>query len=251
MAVSAPPSAPPSAPSSAPPSYPFPPLAQWGSTPIPDPTKLTQDAVDRLEKSLASYIDGALAVRDERLRAIDLAHDLTHEDQQRVPGIIDEKVSHAREVATIQFAAQDRLHAVEIAHLREVDDIRFQAAERLAARESELNALALAAAFAAQKEASAKEAEYTRIASTKESQTTSDALEKLGQLFSSQFGGLADKVDDIKDRVVQVEANKVGANEQRTEGRQSNAAVWAAVAAVTGLIMFIIVVGGVLIAASK
>lgn len=187
-----------------------------GSRPVPDPTKLTDEAIAKSVKALTDYVDGQLEVRDERLRGIDKATELRLSGLVDYSPEIDIKVAHVKELLQEQNAATGRFAAAEVAHLREVDDIRFQAAERLAGRESELNALALAAAFAAQKEASAKEAEYTRIASLKSESGVVQAIDKLGELFATQTRGLGDKVDDLKDRVGRIESTKVGATENRT-----------------------------------
>ena len=187
-----------------------------GTTPRPDPTILTDRAIVKAIEAERDYVDGQMAIRDERLNGIDDATRLRLTGIDQIPVQINQAVRHDRELSETQLAADRRFSAAEVAHLREVDDIRFQAAERLAARESELNALALAAAFAAQKEASAKEAEYTRIASIKSESATAQAIDKLGELFATQTRGLAEKFDDLRDRVGRIESTKVGATENRT-----------------------------------
>lgn len=183
---------------------------------LTDPTFLTDKAIVKAIAAERGYLDGQLATRDERLNGIDAATKLRLVGIDHIPGQIDVAVGHAKELLGVQVVADRRFEGAAIAHLREVDDIRFQAAERLAARESELNALALAAAFAAQKEASAKEAEYTRIASIKSESATAQAIDKLGELFATQTRGLAEKFDDLRDRVGRIESTKVGATENRT-----------------------------------
>jgi hypothetical protein len=217
-----------------------------GSTPVPDPTELTDRAIARVEKSIKDYVDSQLSIRDERLRGIDTATDLRLQRSEQYPAAIDEKVGHVRELARAWAEADSRFAAAEVLHLREVDDIRFQAAERLAARESELNALALAAAFAAQKEASAKEAEYTRIASIKSESATAQAIDKLGELFATQTRGLGDKVDDLKDRVGRIESVKVGSVEQRGDAALSRTSIYATIGVVVSLLLVGIAVVGVL-----
>lgn len=169
--------------------------------PDPDPTVLTTQALFREIAQLRELFNTRTgAVAD----SIDQSLENSANARHGIRELLEEKITGV-----------SRLAAAEIAHLREVDDIRFQAAERLAGRESELNALALAAAFAAQKEASAKEADYTRIASVKSETSVADAIDKLGVLFATQTSGLGDKVDDLKDRVGRIESVKVGATENR------------------------------------
>lgn len=194
------------------------PAQGWGTTPIPDPTKLTQESVERSEKATKSYIDGEVALAAAEVR-------------------------HAKELVQAAIVADARYNDAAVAHLREVDDIRFQAAERLAGRESELNALALAAAFAAQKEASAKEAEYTARAGTKAESSFSAALDKLGELFATQNQGLADTVADIKERVARIESQKQGAVEQHAttvDSRQSVYSTALVIIAIIGSVMAVI-----------
>jgi len=181
-----------------------------------DPTELTDRAISRLKKAVTEEIDSKLAVRDERLSGIDEATELRLQTVENLSATVDREIDHAKEVLRVQIVADSRFEHAEVEHLREVDNLRFQSAERLAARESELNAVALAAAFAAQKEASAKEAEYMRTTSVKTESATTQAINKLGELFATQFGGLSGNMSDIKDRVSKMENVKVGATENRS-----------------------------------
>lgn len=192
--------------------------------PDPDPTVLTTQALFReISQSRELFrvqTDAIIGSVDQSLENSAAArHGIRELLEQRIDAtgrLIDLSVAHNKELLQEQNVATTRYATAETAHLREVDDIRFQAAERLASRESQLNALALAAAFAAQKEASAKEAEYTRIASVKSEGSVAQAIDKLGELFATQTRGLGDKVDDLKDRVGRIESLKVGATENRT-----------------------------------
>lgn len=230
-----------------PPSGPPPLSPDGGSRPVPDPTALTDKAIERLESSLRAEFKGELAIRDERLSGIDEATRLRLQTIEHVPGHIDDEIGHTKELVLAQIAADRRFSAAEVAHLREVDDIRFQAAERLASRESELNALALAAAFAAQKEASAKEAEYTRIASIKSESATAQAIDKLGELFATQTRGLGDKVDDLKDRVGRIESVKTGQVEQRAAGADTRTSVIAVITVVIAVVIALVAIIGLIV----
>ena len=192
-----------------------------GSVPVPDPTELTDKAIakeatarDASQEFAEGLFDAKLAIRDERLSGMDEATKLRLQTIDHIPATMDEKVAHAREIAHL-----------ETTHQREVSDIRFTAAERLAGRESELNALALAAAFAANKEAASK------------SETaTAEAIAKIGQLFDRTIAPLADKVDDVRTRIGTVESTKSGATEQRDERRQSNTALYALIGVVATIL---------------
>lgn len=147
------------------------------------------------------------------------------------------KLKEQFEATLIEFGARFRaeidynrtLSDVKIDHQREIDALRYSMTEKLAARESELNALALAAALAAQKEAAGTQAA-----------TFSDALGSLGRIVENSLGGLGDKVEDVKDRVGRIESVATGAITQRTESRASQTDWRAWVAAGIGAVGFVI-----------
>lgn len=164
-----------------------------GSRPVPDPTVLTDRAIAKLKEQ----VEDTLRERNTRF---------------------DEEILHARELAILRTNYE-----------RQISDIRAQAAEKLTARESELNALALAAALAAQKEAAGTQAA-----------TFGDALGALGRIVESSLRGLGDKVEDVKDRVGRIESVATGAITQRTEQRASTTDIRAWVAAGIGAVGFLI-----------
>ena len=159
--------------------------------PIPDPTELTDQAIAKLKEQ----VEDTLEERNTRF---------------------DRDISHAREIASIRTTYE-----------RQISDIRQQADEKLALRESELNALALAAALAAQKEAAGTSAT-----------TFAEALAALGRIVETSLKGLGDKVEDVKDRVGRIESVATGAIAQRTEVRQSNTALYATIGAIIGALAF-------------
>lgn len=184
------------------------PAINGGSRPVPDPTVLT---------------DAAIAKEA-------VARQTAHEDLKK---LLESRLLDRQH----QVEWLDRLTEQATAHEREVSNLRFAAAERLATRESELNALALAAAFAAQKESAQKQDEYTRLSSSKAETATADAIAKLGELFNTQARAQGDKIDDLKDRVGRIESIAVGGIQQRTETRSSNAALYSLIGTVAGLIV--------------
>lgn len=158
-----------------------------GSRPVPDPTELTDKAIAKLKEQVEAAAAAELRTVNERVAGL-----------QRADFAI-------RELREYQVRSLDRFLMAAVDHEREISNIRFQAAERLVGRESELNALALSAAFAAQKEAASVQGT-----------TFGDALGSLGRIVETSLAGLGDKVDDLKERTGRIESQKVGATESRT-----------------------------------
>ena len=195
------------------------------SKPAPDPTILTTEQLIRSIEAERVLTTAKLRIIDERINGIDTATSLRVSD---LPQRVDEKVTNAREMADLRTSYE-----------RQISDIRIEAAAVLAARVEQLNALALAAALAAQKESAQTQAT-----------TFGDALAALGRIVETSLAGLGDKVDDVKDRVGRIENIKVGASESTTERRQSNSATYGLIGAVGGMIGTAIVVIGLVMASN-
>lgn len=176
--------------------------------PVPDPTELTDRAIARAEKSLTSYIDGQLAIRDERLAGIDRATELRLGGIEGIPTSIREQVEHL-----------ERLHDERF---RSVDQ-RFVERDIRAEREARDNKVAVDAAFAAQKEAAAKQDEGNQKAIDKSETATAEKIDKLAELFRTTTDALADKIDDLKERQNAANATIAGSGAHR-EGSREGAA---------------------------
>jgi hypothetical protein len=201
----------------------------------PDPTKLTQDAVDRLEKALTTYIDGQLAVRDERLRGIDTATNLRLGTVDHLPSQMDEKVARLSDLMDEKFQGVQT---------------QFHDRDTLAERESALNKTALDAAFKAQQEAVAAALKAQQEAAARQDEANQKAIDKSEvatsktivtnqELAAAQLAAMARNQDDLKDRVVRMESTKVGANENRT-------GMYAAIAAIGGILAIVLIIAAAL-----
>jgi hypothetical protein len=194
-------------------------LSQTGSRPVPDPTELTDRAIARLEKSITQYIDGQLAIRDERLTAIDMATTLRLQTIDSIPDLIEKNVSHLELLHDEKFRSVDQ---------------RFTERDIRAEREARDNKVAVDAAFAAQKEAATKQDEANQKAIDKSELATAEKINKLEQLVTVKTDALSDKIDDVKETANGSVEQKRGATESRTS-----------IYATIGLI---VTVGGILIA---
>ena len=211
-----------------------------GSRPVPDPTELTDRAIARLEKSMTEYIDGQLGVRDERLNGIDEATKLRLSSIIEIPKEIDEKVGRLKDVVNEKFAS--------IANQFAERDTRSE-------RESRDNKVAVDAAFAAQKEAAAKQDEGNQKAIDKSELATAEKINKLGELFTSRTDAIDSKVDDVKERVAALATlvNGViqrsgGATENRVESRQ---AMTASSGMMFGIIGALVGIAGIALALAR
>jgi O6-methylguanine-DNA--protein-cysteine methyltransferase len=171
--------------------------------PTPDPTPLTNEAVERAINAIRDYTDGQLDVLRERLRGIDTATEVLNTTVTRVPTETQK----------------------EVAHLKSLMDERFQSVQTQFAerdtrqeRESRDNKIAVDAAFAAQKEIAAKQDESNAKAIEKSEKATE-------KIIDAQSG----KIDDLKERLTAVEAIKRG-------GQQAYAGIYAALGVATAII---------------
>ncbi len=176
-------------------------VSNGDSRPVPDPTELTSRALNRIEKTVRDYIDAQVSIRDERLRGIDAATQLRLDTIKHIPDRIDEKV------ATLSALTDERVRSI---------GVQFVERDTRAEREARDNKVAVDAAFAAQKEAAAKQDEGNQKAIDKSEIATAEKIEKLAELFRTTVEGLSDKIEDVKDRVGRIESVKAGAIENRT-----------------------------------
>jgi len=160
-----------------------------GSRPVPDPTELTDRAIARLEKSLTSWFEGQLAIRDERLRGIDEATKLRLDAVGQTADAFSEQVDRLREVHDEKF------HSVQV---------QFVERDTRQEREAKDNKIAVDAAFAAQKEAAAKQDEANAKAIDKSEIATKELLRTLD-----------DRISDIKGRLDRGEGRTSGGIDAR------------------------------------
>lgn len=206
-----------------------------GSRPIPDPTVLTTALIDRASLSIREYIDGKVETIEQRLHGIDVATELRLGGIVNIPRQIDEKVSHLEQLTTVRFES--------IANQFKERDTRSE-------RESRDNKVAVDAAFAAQKEAASEQNKSNTLAIDKSEKATTETLNKLSELFKTTTDGLGANINDLKSRMDRMEGTLLGALAQRTELRQSNAAVYAAIGIALSVIVAAIAIIGLVAANS-
>jgi hypothetical protein len=182
--------------------------------PRPDPTARTTEDLIRALGAERDYTNGKLEVIGERFRGIDRATELLNEQVNRTPTEIQKQIAHLREVFDTKFSGYDA---------------QISLRDESTKREKADAALALRAAFDAQKESAAEQNKSNTLAIDKAAQGQKETVSNLEQVVSALNKTLTDKVDDLKTSLAEVRTEiaqirylKLGAGEQRAE--TSNAA---------------------------
>lgn len=206
------------------------------STPTPDPTAATNQAIELSRFSTRDYVDGRFEALAERLRGIDKANEVLSVTVNRVPTETQTAVGNLNSLTDEQFAGVSKEFRERTKRMEEKFDsiqIQFKERDTRQERESRDNKVAVEAAFAAQKEAAAKQDESNQKAIDKSEASTQEKITKLSELFTTTINALGDKIDDLKSRTSRIESLKTGS--ELTVGK-----IYAAIGAV-GVVLSIII----------
>lgn len=170
---------------------------QPGSVPVPDPTALTTEQVDKAKIELTRLFDEQL-------------HGLSKEIGVKFDWIADQ-------LSTIER------HRIE----QKVD-----------------TKTAVDAAFAASKEASAQQAASSEKAIAKTELAAIEQSKQQQTTFAAELKGIIGQVSDIKDRLITIEALKLGSIQQKTSAHDDQRAITTMIAvsiSVMGLLLSAVV----------
>ncbi len=166
--------------------------------PVPDPTVLTTEQLVRTVGAERDYVNGKVDVLKQRLDAMDVATRLLSETVNRVPTVVQTEIEHINGLTTEKFSSIDK---------------QFKERDIRSEREARDNKVAVDAAFAAQKEAAAKQDEANAKAINKSELATTETIKTNADLFASQISALNSKIDDLKERLTTAEAKSTGGKE--------------------------------------
>jgi len=199
-----------------------------GSTPVPDPTKLTTEAVDRLKETLKELF-GA------RFEHVEKALDRLQMQLDTRPAAIVQEIAHLRGLMDEKF--------------RTIDE-RFKGVDQqFAGRDT-----ALAAALLAQKTSVEEQNKANALATSKSeagftkqidgatltisasAKSSDEKIEVVKSLIQAGQASADDKIEDVR--------NRIGALENQKKGASDN---WAGIAAAAALVLVVIgIIGGVI-----
>jgi hypothetical protein len=206
--------------------------------PVPDPTKLTTDAVNAVTEQYRRDMEALRELIQTRLSAMDKATELLAATVGRVPSETDKSISSMKELIDTRLKAMDKanellalgmagdLNSLKLFLLGEINNVRSVSLEKFTAIEGTFasNALALTAALAAQKEAAAEQNKSNTLAINKSEQATKEAsLANVAQTTSS-LASISATIADLKDRLVRLEAGGTAVSAARVESREARGA---------------------------
>lgn len=173
-----------------------------GSTPVPDPTLLTSQAltvaIESLKDLIHAEIHGRAAVVDQRFASMEVANDLLQQIFDSQPKIVDDKIGH------LQTLHEEKFHSIEKQFTER--DTRTETT----ARDSKV---AVDAALSAAKEAVGEQNKSSALAIAKSEAATTKQIDQMGTLVGTTTSGLNDKIADVKDRITRIESNTIGHRE--------------------------------------
>jgi hypothetical protein len=183
--------------------------------PIPDPSILTTEALDKAVAELRAFVgDGQKALREileTRLGGMDKAIQLLQDTADKFPAWVDEKIAALRDVNEQRFVALTDTTAEKFS------SIQTQFTERDVRTEQAAGAVKIAvdAALQAQKEAAGEQNRSNTLAQTKSETATTKQIDQMSTLIQNVTKAFDDKIGDVKDRLTRIEGKGEVADPQR------------------------------------
>lgn len=178
-----------------------------GSTPVPDPTLLTTQALVReiaaLREVLEAKIDGERNVLATKIDGMAKAVELLQVISDRQPQDVDKKVTNLR------ILHEEKFHSI---------DVQFHERDVRVEQTAKDTKTAVDAALAAQEKSAGKQADSFALSIGKSENAT-----------TKQIDALDEKINDMKDRLMRIEGVKTGRGD-----------VWGFVVGAVGLVAAVI-----------
>lgn len=174
---------------------------QYDVRPVPDPTKLTNEAVAKMASDLKELFNIQFATVLKEIARIDRA-------LEGRPAEIATAVGHLEVLFT------EKLHSLELNSAEQFKSVQTQFRERDTRTEqsSKDSKVAVDAALQAAKEAVGEQNKSSALAIAKSEAATNKQLDQIGLVINATNNGMNDKIDDIKQRLAVVENRRYEPN---------------------------------------
>lgn len=156
--------------------------------PVPDPTILTTQQLDREINSLREVLETRMAGMDKAIVLLQAAND-------KIPSAVDEKIHSLREIQEEKFSSVQT---------------QFKERDTRSEQTSKDSKVAVDAALQAAKEAVGEQNKSSALAIAKSETSTVKQIDQLGVLIQTTSKALDDKIADIKDRLTRIEGKGEG-----------------------------------------
>lgn len=208
--------------------------------PIPDPTRLTTQLVDRTISGFREIYDARLTEMGKAIAlAANQASKLSQDDAARRDQLradVDRQMTALREFIMGQIEITRKVNKAKF----EAINIRFAERDIRTEQAAQGSQMSLDSAMAAAKEAVLEQNKSNVQAITKADAATQKQIDAMVQLMTTSNKSLEDKIADLKGRLDRGEGRNTGSIEARDEKRFDVGAILqalAVVAAVVGLIL--------------
>ena len=200
------------------------------SVPVPDPTVLTTQAVDRAIASYREVVDAQIKNLETRLHGMDRATELIAEELVKTINQTSEMCARIREDFGRDLAALRESYTLQIANVRDVSlekfaavDTRFLERDTRTEETAQQSRISLDAALAAAKEAVGEQNRANSLAIGKSEGATQKQIDAMTELMATSNRALEDKIADLKGRLDRGEGQDKGTTEMRQRNQlQSN-----------------------------
>jgi hypothetical protein len=211
--------------------------------PVPDPTVLTTQLVDRALAAYREVVEVRLGAMDEATHL--LASELTLARQK-----VDASDARSRDDRDRALKALREVLSGDIKNVSDVTlekfnavDTRFLERDTRTQQAADESRISLDAALAAAKEAVSEQNKANTEAIRKSELATQKQIDSLVALWTTGNKSVEDKIDDLKTRIGRMEAYATGSHDTRTDQRLNIGQVILVIsvlAAVAGLVIAVV-----------
>jgi hypothetical protein len=177
-----------------------------------------------------------VATLKEKIKGMDKAIEVAHNDATRVPTEIQKQVGSAREFLETLIAKE---HALKEEKFTKVYQ-RFDLIEQQRLEQKKDTADNVDKAFLAAKEAVREQNISSKEAIIKSENSFNAQLKSLEDNSNERFKSLESKITDLKDRVTKTEGITAGISSNKTEARSSSNYMWGVAAIIASIIFGLI-----------